>query len=92
MHKQLTANLSENLIRVTRTIDEVVNVDLLINSEGKVSLQTVHSSKIIRTEIPALDSLLIASVNQLPILRPALKRGIPVTTQYTLPIRIFYQE
>lgn len=92
IHQEFTKNLSKHRFKVKNTIDEKINLDLLIDSKGKVSLQQIHSSKKVQEELPKLDSLLTISVCQLPKLRPAIKRGIPVTTQYQLPILIQVKE
>ena len=42
--------------------------------------------------VAILDSLLQQSVTKLPTIYPAIKRGIPVTTAYKLPIRILLKE
>lgn len=92
IHQKLTENLSKHTIRVSKTMDATINLDLLIDKQGKVTLQKVYSPKIIEEEIPKLDSLLQVSVNELPVLNPAIKRGIPVATQYRLPIRVLLNE
>jgi hypothetical protein len=38
--------------------------------------------------LPSLKDILKKSVEELPAIYPAIKRGIPVTTVYKLPIRI----
>lgn len=91
IHQQLTNELAKHTIKVAHSIDETIYIDLLISSNGKISLLKNHLSKTIQKEVPKLDSLLKVSIAKLPKLRPAIKRGIPVTTQYQLPIR-FYNE
>lgn len=88
IHKELANSLAKCSIKSNEQLDEIINVDLLIDIEGKVSLHNVYASEVIQQEIPTLDSLINISVSQLPKLRPANKRGIPVSTQYQLPIRI----
>ena len=63
-------------------------VDLLINSKGKIVIEAMASSEEIRIQLPELDSVLRISVDKIPNVYAAIKRGIPVTTKYRLPIKI----
>lgn len=92
IHNRFAEELLKHPIKITDSINEVVTVFLLIDAKGKVSLKNIQSSEVIQKEIPMLDSLLIVSVNNLPVLQPAIKRGIPVATQYQLPIKIQLKE
>ena len=68
---------------------DTVYVDLSIAKDHKIRISGIKSSDILKEKIPNLDSILIASVNQLPaIIEPAIKRGIPVHSQFKLPILI----
>ncbi len=85
--------ISLDKMKVSRIIYDTVFVDLLIEKDNRVRIAGIHSSELIKTKIPKLDSVLIASINQLPNLtQPAIKRGIPVTSQFKLPILIKVKE
>lgn len=88
MYKQMTKNLYEFSFATEEIIDETVTVVLLINNKGTVSLQVIECSDSIKNEIPDLQYYVETSIKSLPKLSPAIKRGIPVATQYKLPIRI----
>lgn len=88
IHKRITESLQVANFRVKKDIDEVVIVTIKISSEGKIHLKKIALSKLIKTEIPLLTKNLDSTINQLPIIFPALKRSIPVSTEYILPIRI----
>jgi NAD-specific glutamate dehydrogenase len=88
IHQHISKNLAENKIEVKNPVKEIVNVVVLINNEGNVSIQKITTSGILKTEIPTIDSLITASLQNLPRLSPATKRGIPVATQYQIPIQI----
>jgi hypothetical protein len=49
-------------------------------------------SEVIIKQLPTLDSLLAISIQNIPKIYPAIKRGIPVKTKYILPIRIQFKE
>ena len=88
IHQKIGEELQKNTFTIKDSIDEVIYVYLLINSNGIFSLDSIQSSLKIKTEIPSLDSVIKASIKKLPKIFPANKRGIPVTTKYQLPIRI----
>ncbi len=88
IHQKIAASLAEYQLEIKDSIDEIIHVELLISSAGKINLIIINSSAKIQKELPRLDSLLKISVEGLPAIFPAIKRGIPVNTQYSLPIRI----
>lgn len=86
----LTQLLENKLLRyeykVKRAVDDSTFVDLLINRNGKTRVVAIASPEGIDQQVPQLDSLIRLSVDQLPILVPATKRGIPVKSQYKLAV------
>ena len=86
---QLEELISLKKIRPPAVTFDTVYVDLSITKDNKVKIYRIDSSDAIKDKIPDLDSILMASVNQLPmLLQPAIKRGIPVNSQFKLPILI----
>ena len=92
IHQQIGEELKQHTFIIKDSINEIVYVDLIINAIGEFKLDAIESSNKIKTELPKLDSLLKASVKKLPKIYPAIKRGIPVTIKYRLPIRIQIKE
>lgn len=92
IHQKIGAELLKHQFTIKDAIDELVYVDVLINSNGEFLIAGITSSQNIKDQIPKLDSLLIASIQSLPKVYPAIKRGIPVTTKYRLPVKIQLQE
>ena len=88
IHQHISKSLAKNKIEVKKPVNEVLNVEVLISNKGIVSVQKIITSDVLKTEIPAIDSLITASLQNLPKLFPATKRGIPVATQYQIPIQI----
>ena len=78
---------SKNLI-VRSSIEEVVQLTVSINNQGVLSLKESKISVKILSEIPEIDTIFKKAIQNLPKVYPAIKRGIPVTTEYILPIRI----
>lgn len=88
IHQKIGAELQQHEFSIKHSISEIVYVDLLINSKGKIILETIESSDDIKTQLPKLAAILKLSVDIIPDIYPAIKRGIPVTTKYRLPIKI----
>ena len=73
-------------------IRDTVMVDILVDTEGKISISEIHKSEYILEALPELDSLLYQSIAELPAaVQPSLKRGIPVTSMFKLPIVVSHK-
>ena len=88
IHQKIGAELQKHQFVIRDSISEIVYVDLLITSKGKIVLEAMDSSEEIKNQLPKLDSVLRISVDKIPNVYAAIKRGIPVTTKYRLPIKI----
>ena len=88
IHQKIGAELQQHEFSIKNSISEIVYVDVLINSKGKIILETIESSDNIKTQLPKLATILKLSVDKIPDIYPAIKRGIPVTTKYRLPIKV----
>ena len=88
IHQKIGAELLQHTFIIKDSIDEIIYVDLIINSEGIFTLNAIQSSNNIKKVLPQLDGLLRESVEKLPKIYAANKRGIPVSVKYSLPIRI----
>lgn len=92
IHQKIGEELQKQVFTIKDSIDEIVNVSLIIDSKGKIQFEKMDASEIINNQLPKLDSVISASIQKIPAIYPAIKRGIPVTTKYTLPIRIQLKE
>ena len=89
---RLSKSLASYGFEVLHPIEEQIQVVLLIDAQGKITVKRIVSSDAVRASIQKLDSFIVLSVANLPTLFPALKRGIPVATQYQIPIEIRLNE
>lgn len=88
IHQQLTKNFKQIELTTEEDFNELINVNLLIDKQGEVSLKEITTSDLLQKLLPDLEVCIEKSISSLPKLSPAIKRGIPVTTQYKLPIKI----
>jgi hypothetical protein len=92
IHQKIGAELQKYSFTIKDSIDETIYVDLVINAHGEVLFDELESSIAIKNQLPELDSIIKISVQKIDTIYPAIKRGIPVTTKYKLPIRILLKE
>jgi hypothetical protein len=84
----LNTNLSQYHIMVSESIEDTVQIEITINKEGQLFVNSIESNILTQQEIPQLDSLLRRSLDNLPKIFPAIKRSQQVTTQFSLPVII----
>jgi hypothetical protein len=78
---------NNNAISV-RDLNDTVTVKFTISNTGKLSIMEMKITGTIKAEFPLLYNWLEESIDTLHPAAPAYKRGIPVATQFTLPIII----
>lgn len=88
LRTNILSSLAKNSIKVKKEIDETIIVSITIQSDKKVKLSSIKVSEKLVELIPNLKEMIEKSIQDLPEIYPALKRGIPVTTEYKLPIKI----
>ena len=86
--QKLANSLQKNELKVKDCVNDTTLIDLLIDKTGKASVVTIKSSENITNLFPSLDTIIRRSVNELPTIKPALKRGIMVNSQYRLTVII----
>ena len=80
------AALKAHSLKTVQQINDTALITLRVSAKGKISVLAIHLSEKTKTKIPEFDSVLKSSVKTLPTIVPAIKRGMPVTTQFVLPI------
>lgn len=85
---QLYKSISDEGIVATREIYDTVSVNFEISSAGDLSILKIKMDSVLKREFPDLDNWILQSVDSLRPIAPAFKRGIPVKTQFTLPVII----
>lgn len=92
IHQKIGEELQKKVLTIKDSVDEIVIVHLLIDAKGILKLEQIEASEVIMEQLPTLDSLLAISIQNIPKIYPAIKRGIPVKTKYILPIRVQFKE
>lgn len=88
LQKRITRDLLEYSFSSEESINEKIFIYLIIDEKGNFKLEEISSTEVVEEEFPELDSILKTSIKKLPRITPGVKRGVPVRTQYQLPIKI----
>lgn len=88
MSKYIHTTLREIKINSKSVLNDTIIVKIIVDKNGKTRLSSIQKTSKINQNLPQLDSIIKLGLMQLPILQPAIKRGIPVSAEFSLPIVI----
>ncbi|UKM65953.2 hypothetical protein GSB9_02525 [Flavobacteriaceae bacterium GSB9] len=80
--------LKKEVVVVGQDVQDTVMLQFQVSKRGDLVLIQVEADSITEYEIPEIKTLLEKSLDSLPEIFPALKRGQQVTTEFKLPIII----
>ena len=83
-----TANLKKNNLVLNRTLVDTVNMVLMVDKSGLISIESVNISEKNLRYKEVINSSFNNTVLNLPKLYPAIKRGQQVDVIFTIPIMI----
>ena len=84
----ITRFLQKERIVVEQDINDTILLKFQVSNKGKLVLLEAEIDSITTQEIPNIKELLGKSLDSLPKIFPAIKRGQHVTTEFKLPIVI----
>ncbi|HEY9184783.1 MAG TPA: hypothetical protein VIM94_05640 [Salegentibacter sp.] len=73
---------------VTEAINDTLLLYLKISKEGRPEIDSVEIDSLTTKQLPEIRNWLTQSIDSLPRIFPASKRGIPVSTVFKMPIVI----
>ncbi len=88
----LRRSFGKHSASTVRDLNDTVKLAFSINNKGKLKVTNIVIAPSIEQEFPLLNSWLLEGIDTLHPVAPAYKRGIPVATQFTLPIIIKTKE
>ena len=86
MAQHIYTSLKAYELNSKEILQDTVLVRLKVDAAGKTSLSQIQIGPKTRQLLPKFDSIVTVSLKDLPNLKPAIKRNMPVTTEFTLPI------
>ena len=88
INSQLYKSIRKEAMIATREVYDTVKVNFEVSSQGELSILEIKMDTVLQKEFPHLETWLLQSIDSLQPVAPAYKRGIPVKTQFTLPVII----
>jgi hypothetical protein len=76
---------NQNLV-VAGDVNDTIKLRLIIDKKGELEIDQIDLNPETEYQIPEIDSLLRQSLNEIPKIYPAIKRGQQVTTVFELPV------
>lgn len=76
---------AQNLV-VSNDVNDTITLKIKIDNYGGLIIESIKIQPETLQEIPEIDSLLRESLNSIPKIFPAIKRGQQVTTAFELPV------
>lgn len=73
---------------VTNSIDDTLYLHIQINREGKPEIESMEIDTTVTNQLPDIRTWLHQSIDSLPKIYPASKRGVPVSTKFKMPILV----
>lgn len=73
---------------VTEALDDTLFLYLKISENGTPAIDSMEIDSLVLDQLPEIRSWLTQSVDSLPKIYPATKRGIPVKTTFRMPVVI----
>lgn len=88
LSQHIYASIADSEIITSKPVNDTILVKLKIDRTGKSKLSSLAASQFVKEQLPNLESHISKGIEELPTLKPAIKRGMPVTTEFSLPIVI----
>ena len=85
---QLYKSINKDAMIATREVYDTVKINFEVSSNGQLSIIEIKMDTLLQKEFPNLEKWLLESIDSLQPVAPAYKRGIPVKTQFILPVII----
>jgi len=86
MAQHIYASLKQYSLNTSEAINDTVYVKLIVDATGKTSLSSIKISEKTNELLPEFDSIVRVTLRNIPILKPAIKRNMPVSTEFSLPV------
>ena len=84
----ITKNIKTDTIVVSKNINDTLKIKFLISEKGKLTVMDFEVDSLTLQEIPNIKHLINSSLESIPQIHPAIKRGQQVKTAFTLPVII----
>jgi hypothetical protein len=80
------AMVDHNLSTTAQSVSDTIYLEFFVSEKAKLLITDLRIGRNIQAALPELEALLLTCTDSLKLVAPAYKRGIPVKTQFTLPV------
>lgn len=88
IHNHINGHINQEQLISTTPISDTLMISIQLTAKSKVTILDIEGDSLTFSTLPELKQLLFESLYSIPQAAPALKRGVPVNTQFTLPLVI----
>ena len=86
LSKQIEVSLSKSIVSLSQPIQDTIFVKLQVSDKGVLKVSSVNLSIENKEDKKNVTELIFKSLVEFSPIEPGIKSGIPVTTEFTLPI------
>lgn len=86
MAQHIYAALKQYSLKSSEVVNDTIFVKMRVDANGETSLSSIKISEKTIELLPEFDSIVRVTLQDIPKLQPAIKRNMPVSTEFTLPI------
>jgi len=86
MAQHIYGALKQYSLKASEVVNDTIFVKMVVGAAGETSLSSIKISDKTNELLPELDSIIRLTLKNIPKLQPAIKRDMPVSTEFTLPI------
>lgn len=81
-----STTLQESEFVLHEEVKDTIFIDFVMEDTGSITLMDIHNDEALRKQLPDFEKRIKKSLGNLPKIEPALKRGIPVSAKFRIPI------
>ena len=85
-HFSRTLNDFEFILK--EDVEDTIYVDFLVERDGSITVLDIEDQMAVQDQIPEFNAIITQSLKSLPEVQPALKRGIPVSAKFRIPLEL----
>lgn len=85
---QIYQSINHEKVVAVREVYDTIKVNFEVGRDGRIAILQIKMDTLLKRDFPELEAWLLRSIDSLKPVAPAYKRGIPVKTQFTLPVII----
>ena len=69
-------------------VGDTIYVDFLVERDGSITVLDIEDQMAVQDQIPEFNAIITQSLKSLPEVQPALKRGMPVSAKFRIPLEL----